>query len=86
MGEPLRFPIGRIVGKVLLDGSDICIRQIDDGLAWHFKKYEDEQSAIDQVRYSRAESDARAARVGLWGDAEPVAPWQFRKHASIEKQ
>jgi endonuclease YncB( thermonuclease family) len=33
----------RIVGKMLLDGNDICTRQIEDGLAWHFKKkYEDE--------------------------------------------
>jgi endonuclease YncB( thermonuclease family) len=73
---------GRIVGKVLLGGSDICIRQIEDGFAWHFKKYEDEQRAIDRVRYSRAESEARAARIDLWGDAEPLPPWEFRKHGA----
>jgi hypothetical protein len=67
-----------MIGKVLLDGSDICIRQIEDGFAWHFKKYEDEQPAMDQVRYSQAESDARAARVGLWRDPSPLAPWEFR--------
>jgi endonuclease YncB( thermonuclease family) len=70
---------GRIVGKVLLEGNDICIRQIEDGLAWHFKKYESEQPAMDRVKYSRAESDARAARVGLWRDPHPVPPWEFRK-------
>jgi endonuclease YncB( thermonuclease family) len=26
---------GRIVGKVFVDGNDICIRQIEEGLAWH---------------------------------------------------
>jgi endonuclease YncB( thermonuclease family) len=56
---------GRIVGKVLLGGDDICIRQIEDGLAWHFKKYEDEQPVMDRGAYSRAESVARAAGVGL---------------------
>jgi endonuclease YncB( thermonuclease family) len=71
---------GRIVGKVLLEGNDICIRQIEDGLAWHFKKYEDEQPAVDRVRYSRAESDARAARMGLWRDPRPVPPWEFRRN------
>jgi endonuclease YncB( thermonuclease family) len=70
---------GRIVGKVLLKGNDICIRQIEDGLAWHFKKYESEQPAIDRVRYSRAEADARAAGVGLWRDSHPVPPWEFRR-------
>lgn len=70
---------GRIVGRVVVEGSDICIRQIEDGLAWHFKKYQDEQPAVDRVMYSRAESDARAARIGLWRDAQPVPPWEFRK-------
>src|SRR5688572_8021279 len=75
---------GRIVGKVLLEGNDVCIRQIEDGLAWHFKKYEDEQPAVDRVRYSRAESDARARRVGLWRDPHPVPPWEFRHNSSRE--
>ncbi|HET6891918.1 MAG TPA: thermonuclease family protein [Pyrinomonadaceae bacterium] len=70
---------GRPVGKVLLEGNDICIRQIEEGLAWHFKKYESEQPAMDRGAYSRAESDARAARVGLWRDPHPVPPWEFRR-------
>ncbi|MGH9960791.1 MAG: thermonuclease family protein [Pyrinomonadaceae bacterium] len=74
-----RYRHGRIVGKVVLEGNDICIRQIGDGLAWHFMKYEDEQPAVDRVRYSRAESAARAGRIGLWRDTHPVPPWQFRK-------
>jgi endonuclease YncB( thermonuclease family) len=73
---------GRIVGKVLLAGNDICLRQIEDDLAWHFKKYEDEQPAVDRVRYSRAERDARAAHVGLWRDPHPVPPWEYRRNGS----
>lgn len=69
---------GRIVGKVFLDGNDICIRQIEDGLAWHFKKYENEQPALDRARYKGAESTARAARVGLWNEPHPYPPWDFR--------
>ncbi|MGH9906188.1 MAG: thermonuclease family protein [Pyrinomonadaceae bacterium] len=70
---------GRIVGKVFVDGNDICIRQIEDGLAWHFKKYEDEQPALDRVSYGRAEANARAAGIGLWRDSHPVPPWEFRR-------
>ena len=29
---------GRVVGKVLLDGFDVCLEQIRKGMAWHYKK------------------------------------------------
>ncbi len=29
---------GRIVGKVLLDGIDVCLEQVKAGFAWHYKK------------------------------------------------
>ncbi|MFB3088146.1 MAG: thermonuclease family protein, partial [Acidiferrobacterales bacterium] len=35
---------GRIVGKVLLDGIDVCLEQVKTGFAWHYKKYQHEQS------------------------------------------
>jgi len=34
---------GRKVGKVLLAGQDANLVQIKRGLAWHYKKYQDEQ-------------------------------------------
>lgn len=69
----------RIVGKVLVDGRDACLRQIQDGLAWHFKRYEKEQSAADRITYAAAEEQARIARRGLWREPQPVPPWEFRK-------
>jgi endonuclease YncB( thermonuclease family) len=27
----------RIVGKVMLDGRDICLEQVRVGMAWHYK-------------------------------------------------
>jgi endonuclease YncB( thermonuclease family) len=68
----------RLVGKVIVDGSDICLKQIQLGWAWHYREYEREQSAGDRVAYSRAESSARAARLGLWADPEPIPPWNLR--------
>ncbi|MBK6742500.1 MAG: thermonuclease family protein [Hydrogenophilales bacterium] len=70
---------GRIVGKVLVDGRDACLDQARAGLAWHFKRYENEQSPEDRVSYAAAEVASRAARVGLWADPAPMAPWDWRK-------
>jgi endonuclease YncB( thermonuclease family) len=68
----------RLVGKVLLDGRDINISQIEAGLAWHYKKYAAEQSPEDRLRYARSEEQAHAAHLGLWKDSEPVPPWAYR--------
>jgi len=71
---------GRKVGKVLLGGHDANLRQIQRGLAWHYKAYEREQSQVDRKVYSEAESEARAAKRGLWIDATPEPPWEFRRN------
>jgi endonuclease YncB( thermonuclease family) len=63
---------GRSVGKILLRGRDINLAMVAGGLAWHYKKYQREQSS------SNAEQEARAHRVGLWRDDEPMAPWDWR--------
>jgi endonuclease YncB( thermonuclease family) len=68
----------RIVGKVILDKQDICLAMISDGTAWHYKDYEKEQSKADRDLYSQAELKAREVKIGLWQDANPVAPSAFR--------
>ena len=68
----------RNVGKVLVDGVDANLVQVQRGFAWHYKAYEREQSAIERKVYADAENEARAARRGLWADSEPVPPWEFR--------
>jgi len=71
---------GRTVAVVRLqDGSDVCLAQITAGLAWHFKKYQDEQSDEDRAAYAAAEAMAKAARRGLWRIASPMPPWEFRE-------
>ena len=68
----------RKVGKVLLNGQDINLEQIQRGLAWHYKEYQREQSPADRQAYAAAEDVARAAHIGLWRDVAPQAPWDFR--------
>ena len=70
---------GRILGKVLLDGQDICHQQIKAGLAWHYKKYQNQQPLADRYAYSASETAAKNEKLGLWSDPRPVAPWDFRK-------
>lgn len=70
---------GRTVGKVVVSGVDCGLRQIEAGLAWHYKAYAKEQSAQDRVRYAQAEEEARERRLGLWVQEEPQAPWEFRR-------
>ena len=70
---------GRTVGKVLLNGNDICLAQIKLGMAWHYKQYESEQSKEDRAQYSQTEQDAKDRKVGLWNDKTPIPPWEFRR-------
>ena len=69
---------GRKVGKVLLAGLDCNLVQVKRGLAWHYKQYQREQSPADQQSYEAAEVEASVAKLGLWRDADPMPPWEFR--------
>lgn len=70
---------GREVGKVLVDGMDANLEQVQRGFAWHYKAYQREQAANDRKLYDFAESEAKAAKRGLWGEADPMPPWAYRK-------
>lgn len=69
----------RIVGKVMFSGKDVNLSQIKRGLAWHYKKYENEQDVEDRSIYANAEYQAQRDKIGLWFDANPIPPWDFRK-------
>jgi endonuclease YncB( thermonuclease family) len=69
----------RILGKVILNKQDICLAMISDGMAWHYKDYEKEQSKTDRDLYSQAEVKAREAKRGLWQDSKAIKPSEFRR-------
>lgn len=70
---------GRIVGKITLDDLDICLQQLVLGMAWHYRKYQNEQSVADRVVYNDAELKSKSLKLGLWADETPTPPWEFRK-------
>jgi endonuclease YncB( thermonuclease family) len=63
----------------LLEGRDVCLAQIRAGMAWHYKYYQNEQSAEDRQMYADVEEEARMSKRGLWVDADPTPPWEFRR-------
>lgn len=80
----------RIVGKVMVAEPgcqrpgcsktlDAGLGQVTAGFAWWYRKYAREQATEDAARYESAEADARTRRLGLWSDAEPMPPWDWRK-------
>ena len=60
-------------------------QQVQAGLAWHYKKYQGEQSASDRIKYSDPDREARMRKVRLWRDPNPVPPWDYR-HAERDQR
>ena len=69
----------RVLAKVILNGADINLLQISSGYAWHFKRYQNQQSPSDRVAYDYAEKNAKKNQLGLWEEKKPIAPWKWRK-------
>jgi endonuclease YncB( thermonuclease family) len=70
---------GRLVCKVLLpNGEDVDLDQVKAGMAWHYKQYQSQQTPSDRAAYAAAEDAARETHLGLWSDAHPIQPQDFR--------
>ncbi|MGE9314245.1 thermonuclease family protein [Niabella sp. CJ426] len=64
----------RLIAEVILsDRCNLNKELVKNGLAWHFKKHSDD------TIYANLENKARQARVGVWKDRNPVAPWEWRR-------
>jgi endonuclease YncB( thermonuclease family)/methylphosphotriester-DNA--protein-cysteine methyltransferase len=75
----------RTVGTIMLDGHDMNIEQVKAGMAWHFKKYEEEQEPQDRITYAAAEREARTAKLGLWENPAPTAPGDWRQAVKAKR-
>ncbi len=67
---------GRTVGIVHRSGVDINLEMVRNGYAWAYRRY---LSAPYASRYIDAEREARGRRLGLWKDANPGPPWEFKR-------
>src|SRR2546428_10899040 len=66
---------GRLVGEVLLpNGRSLGHELVRAGLAWWYRHYAPHDTTLAQL-----EAEARTAKRGLWADAHPIPPWEWRK-------
>lgn len=66
---------GREVATIYRKDENINRRQIADGQAWNYIKYNEKY--MDD--YTLTENLARKQKKGLWKDANPQPPWEYRK-------
>lgn len=83
---------GNILGRILVEPPDCdgCANTLDvnlsllsAGLAWWLPKFAHQQSRHERKAYQAAEQQARQDNIGLWSDAEPVPPWEWRARTGI---
>jgi hypothetical protein len=53
-------------------------------MAWHYKYFENEQPPTDRLSYAAAEDAASLAHAGLWADAPPIPPYDYRHSTQSE--
>ena len=61
------------------NGKDANLAQVKAGMAWWYRKYQRKQTSLQRAEYETAEAGAKSGRLGLWREAEPVAPWEWRR-------
>jgi micrococcal nuclease len=65
---------GRTLAEVLLpDGRILNHVLVEEGLAWHYRRYSNDRY------YQQLELEARAKKRGVWSDPKPIAPWDWRR-------
>ncbi|MCL4103893.1 UNVERIFIED_CONTAM: hypothetical protein GTU68_034755 [Idotea baltica] len=65
---------GRTVGVIYLDNIDINLEMVKLGYAWWYRQFARSDQDLRQ-----AEQYARSRKLGLWGDSDPQAPWDWRR-------
>ncbi|MDM0013551.1 thermonuclease family protein [Variovorax sp. J22P168] len=92
---PKTDPYGRSVCRVMVapnsapDGPrtlDAGLAMLTIGMAWWYRAYAGEQTPQERGQYEFAEQEARAKRAGLWRDADPMPPWQWRQARRTKPQ
>jgi len=64
---------GKTEAFVFVENMNLNKALIQAGLAWHYKQYSRDPEL------AKLEFKARAKKAGLWSEADPMPPWQWRK-------
>lgn len=68
----------RSVAIIRYAGRDINNEMVAEGMAWAYRPY---LQGVYVSEYIGGETRARSRRLGLWRDANPQPPWDYRKMA-----
>ena len=64
----------RMISQVVLsDGRNLGQELVREGFCWWYQKYAPKDTVLKQL-----EQEARDDKRGLWGDANPIPPWEWR--------
>jgi hypothetical protein len=61
-----------------LDGQDVGLLMIRQGLAWHDRRFASPDGSAANVRYAEAQRKARIGGAGLWRLPAASPPWTWR--------
>ena len=65
--------------------EDVNLQLLEHGHVWWYRDYAKEQRPQDKTRYSQAEANARQQHIGLWDNAHPTPPWEWRRAQRQDK-
>ena len=64
---------GRTVARIICAGTDANAAMVRAGMAWAYTKY------LTDPQIRGMERLAQREHVGLWADAHPIPPWEWRR-------
>lgn len=64
---------GRTIGMVIIGGKNVNEELLKAGLAWHYKRYD------QNPNWEKFEERARNEKKGIWSQPNPIPPWEFRR-------
>jgi endonuclease YncB( thermonuclease family) len=67
----------KIVAIVFVNGVNLNEQIVNQGFGWVDRQHCKESFCADWLKL---ESNAKAAHKGLWSDANPTPPWEYRKN------
>jgi len=75
--EPIfKDPNGKTVAMVFVNGFNLNEQIISQGFGWVCRQYCKESFCADWLKL---EANAKASQKGLWADANPIPPWEYRQ-------
>jgi endonuclease YncB( thermonuclease family) len=68
---------GRQVGLIYLDGENVNLQLVAEGHAWVYDRYCVRRDVCGAM--AEAQRRARSQGLGVWGEPDPVPPWEHRR-------